>query len=365
MRAPPELIRQLPNVDVLVQQLEDEPETIMARAFPAADRGFRARGIVEVAAAAAVTGPPALGEVETAIESERERWFDAGRRAVRKIHDEGVDADLDPEETIGLEAIVLIEGRPALFIQNGHFFPPPTEWQVLEEVREDVETACRSVGRIELAGHPSYDWVGTGFLVAPSVVMTNRHVAEVFCHMGKRRRWKFKPGMGGHIDYVEELGALESAEFEFRNVIGVHETFDLALFRVRRTSSTGVRPPEPLTIASQPYDMPPGRQVYTVGYPAWDGRRNDPEVMMRIFSNVFNVKRLQPGKIQSVPEAQGLLLHDCSTLGGNSGSCVIDLETNQVIGLHFGGRYLKGNHAVALWQLTEDPLLQQARVHFD
>ena len=56
---------------------------------------------------------------------------------------------------------------------------------------------------------------------------------------------------------------------------------------------------------------------------------------------------------------------DSSTLGGNSGSCVIDLEMNQVVGLHFGGLYREANQAVALWQLTEDPLLRSAGVNFD
>jgi V8-like Glu-specific endopeptidase len=57
-------------------------------------------------------------------------------------------------------------------------------------------------------------------------------------------------------------------------------------------------------------------------------------------------------------------MHDCSKLGGNSGSCVIDLETNQVIGLHFGGRYLGRNSAVALWELRDDRLLKKGRVNF-
>jgi S1-C subfamily serine protease len=147
-------------------------------------------------------------------------------------------------------------------------------------------------------------------------------------------------------------------------VIGVHETFDLALFRVSRTSSSTATRPKPLTIASQFDHAEQGRRVYVVGYPAWDGRRNDPEPMLRIFANIFNVKRLQPGEIDSTPDQRHIFVHDCSTLGGNSGSPVVDLETNQVIGLHFGGRYLQGNSAVALWQLTADPLLKKARVHF-
>ena len=99
-----------------------------------------------------------------------------------------------------------------------------------------------------------------------------------------------------------------------------------------------------------------------MGYPAWDGRRNDPAEMRKIFGEIFEVKRLQPGEMTGLTGK--VFKHDCSTLGGNSGSCVVDLETHQVLGLHFGGRYLEGNTAVALWTLTGDPLLKQAKVNF-
>jgi V8-like Glu-specific endopeptidase len=59
-----------------------------------------------------------------------------------------------------------------------------------------------------------------------------------------------------------------------------------------------------------------------------------------------------------------VMFHDASTLGGNSGSCVVDLESNHVIGLHFGGEYMHYNAAVALWRLVDDPLLTRAGVHF-
>jgi endonuclease G len=38
--------------------------------------------------------------------------------------------------------------------------------------------------------------------------------------------------------------------------------------------------------------------------------------------------------------------HDCSTLGGNSGSPVLALDTAEVVGLHFGGSFLWRNEAV-------------------
>ena len=42
----------------------------------------------------------------------------------------------------------------------------------------------------------------------------------------------------------------------------------------------------------------------------------------------------------------------------------MDLETHQVIGLHFGGRFAVGNYAVPLWMLAGDPLLREGELNF-
>ena len=59
-----------------------------------------------------------------------------------------------------------------------------------------------------------------------------------------------------------------------------------------------------------------------------------------------------------------MILHDCSTLGGNSGSPLIDLETHKVIGLHFGGIEKNANFAIPLFAMTQDPLLVACGVNF-
>ena len=42
----------------------------------------------------------------------------------------------------------------------------------------------------------------------------------------------------------------------------------------------------------------------------------------------------------------------------------MDLETNLVIGLHFGGVYEVGNYAVPLWTLAGDSLLEAGGIEF-
>ena len=58
------------------------------------------------------------------------------------------------------------------------------------------------------------------------------------------------------------------------------------------------------------------------------------------------------------------MAHDSSTLGGNSGSAIIDVETGHVIGLHFAGEYLKANYAVPSFELARDTRVLDAGIKF-
>jgi endonuclease G len=52
-------------------------------------------------------------------------------------------------------------------------------------------------------------------------------------------------------------------------------------------------------------------------------------------------------------QRQLLLHHDATTLGGNSGSVVFDLESGKAIALHFGGIEGTRNEAVQATRLQE------------
>src|SRR6185436_11600225 len=86
-----------------------------------------------------------------------------------------------------------------------------------------------------------------------------------------------------------------------------------------------------------------GADGAVIGYPARDSR-NDAGTMRDICGDGYNVKRLAPGRTTDVTPAR--LMHDCSTLGGNSGSVILDLATGEAVGLHFGGFFLETNFAV-------------------
>jgi endonuclease G len=56
--------------------------------------------------------------------------------------------------------------------------------------------------------------------------------------------------------------------------------------------------------------------------------------------------------------------HDSSTLGGNSGSAVIDATTGHVIALHFAGLYLDANFGVPTSELARDGRIIDTGINF-
>ena len=279
-----------------------------------------------------------------------------------KVRADGADAQLDDDERLGLESVVVLFGRPALLVEDGHFRPPKPPWEKLEEHRVAIESALRSVGRIELTEHPQHDVVGTGFLVADDIVMTNRHVAKYF--LVGPPDWSFEPGITARIDFNEEFLAGEPREFVIREVVGVSLDLDIALFRVDADGTAASTLPPPLPLADK-VGVAEGGDVYVIGFPL-----NDPDpgtnarALHRIFSDLYGVKRVQPGQVTGFDPGRREIVHDCSTLHGNSGSCLIELQSGRVVGVHRRGRYLRGNFAVSLPDARNDPAVQKARLQF-
>jgi V8-like Glu-specific endopeptidase len=300
--------------------------------------------------------------VGRAIAEERELEVAEGLEAMKKV-ELGRDDEITDHEQAGLEAIILLAGRPAILIQEGVFMEPPSLWASLKDVRNEIQAVIRRVGRIEVSGNPNFEWLGTGFLAGQDVVVTNRHVAVEFSRRSNDGVWTFRSPMRASVNLKAELGSEEALTFRVAEIIGIHEDHDMALLKVEQISGAA-QLPDPLPVAQASPAALTGRKIYVVGYPAWDGRRNDPEPMKRVFADIYNVKRLQPGELSGDALDAFEIFHDCSTLGGNSGSPVIDLETHRVLGLHFGGRFLEKNHAVPLWTLRNDDLVKRARLNF-
>lgn len=283
------------------------------------------------------------------------------------VINEGPNANLDEHQQDALEAIIHRRYRPAIFVENNSFGVPPHPWQELADGarRENIERAILSVGRIELPHHPRVPYGGTGFVVGEGLVMTNRHVAALFARGVGQRALGFEQGQSAALDLEAERGSRQTHLLTVSEVVMIHPYWDMALLRV-----TGL--PEqarPLALSVQPPEELADRTVVVIGYPAQDPR-NNVDLQNRIFGGVYEVKRMQPGKllVREAIESYGrdvlAVTHDCSTLGGNSGSVVIDASTGHAVGLHFAGIYLRANYAVPTFELATDSRVVDSGINF-
>ena len=253
---------------------------------------------------------------------------------------------------LALEAIVRQVGRPSLLVQDGKIvaqgkmdgFPGD-----LGSHLPRAEGLVGRVGRVELINH-RMEWAGTGWAIEEKgLIITNRHVAELFAGRKGPRGFAFLANpasgdrYGARLDFRQEYDRVQTQRVEvvtIRYVAGPGEP-DIALLKLE----DGEDLPEPIDLAST--EAAKEALVAAVGYPAYDSRNNDQDIA-HYFGDIFNKKRFAPGFVTQAPDGPARLMHDCTTLGGNSGSVLIDLASGKAVGLHFAGSYLEGNFAVSV-----------------
>lgn len=290
------------------------------------------------------------------------------QEALETLRTEGLP---DPRGMAALEAIVLPRLRPVIDVIQNDFAITDPLWSHLASgaPAAHLRRAIPAVGRVELPGQ-SVPYAGTAFVVGPGLMMTNRHVAEIFAQGLGATGLSFLPGRQVAANMHREAGGVAADDDRLNLAVPrvrmIHPYWDMALIEVE-----GLGTVEPLTLSLESPDAFVGREVAVIGYPALDDR-NDIDLQMRIFRRLFRVKRLQPGKATGAAQVADSFgntvraaTHDASTLGGNSGSAVVCTETGRVLGLHFAGRYLEANYAVPAQDLGRDRNVRAAGVQFD
>jgi V8-like Glu-specific endopeptidase len=289
----------------------------------------------------------------------------------------GVEAAGGRPESAQLEAIVQWH-RPVLWIRSDQFptgvgdatrrdfaFTDPNDRSspeilaMLEQRRPVLSPAIPAIGRIEVLNNAQYEWVGTGWVVAcdlgHDIVITNAHVATEFAQRSgsgfvfRRGTTDFSRPQSARIDFREEISEAAAREFAVTDVVWIsdNEILDIGILRVA-TRAGEDRLSGPIRLA--PELAVAGRNVAVIGYPGDDSRSYDAEKFRRLFGNVFGKKRLAPGRLMD-PHEWGLR-HDCSTLPGNSGSVVLDIDTGAALGLHYSGTMFRANYAVPAAELA-------------
>ncbi|MDB5530339.1 MAG: hypothetical protein JWR51_3442 [Devosia sp.] len=284
----------------------------------------------------------------------------------------GRDVSIDQLATI--EAIIIPTLRPVYDVTDNSFGSTPSGslvtpgnalWTKLSDdltLKRRIEAALPAIGRIELPGRSDIPYGGTGFVVGPNLLMTNRHVAAIFAR-GLGSNVHFLPGRRAGVDFKRDDRA--GIVLAIRAVRMIHPYWDMAILETDGLSGS-IRP---LALSLSDARELVGSEVVVVGYPAFDSR-NPADVQDDLFNGRYGIKRMQPGLLQGGfgAESFGKIVpaatHDCSTLGGNSGSALVSLTTGEVVGLHFAGRYLERNYAVPSSALALDARVVDAGANF-
>jgi len=251
-----------------------------------------------------------------------------------------------------------IDANGQVILPHGATIPPPKpmamprsgfmatkrEGHKLPVDFEKSQQVYNAVGRIgaKQVGEPTGKELvyGTGILVSSRHVLTNQHVAA-------------KMPFGTEFsDIGMEFGAEVGSEYsDFVAISDVPPIpipeLDAAILTLKFSTER-----LPVTMYSRPINSLKDGEILAIGYPS-SFEKSRPSL-------ILGTKRYSQGKIFehstdddaniTVPiEADwsvgddvvmNAICHSASTLGGNSGSAIVDIKTGDLIALHFGGRVL-------------------------
>jgi hypothetical protein len=286
------------------------------------------------------------------------------------------------------EALVKLTGRPALRVRGGRIeLGAAGEWHgrlYLLAASETMETNLAKVGRIDAGGAH----VGTGFVVGPGLILTNRHVLQMIAAPVPRRqspdRWVLTEA--ATVDFADEPSSETAASrfvitdiaaagpdpIEFDGIDLGH--LDAALLAVESVNLAGTHLPEPLCLNPELTAADARREILVSGYPApppslpLDASGEIDESVVRRLTDLYRAdygtKYVAPGEVAAAPgrhpldSRRWIFTHDATTLVGNSGSAVLSMTGDQAaVGLHFGGHWMRENYAHSLAALHETTAL--------
>jgi hypothetical protein len=291
---------------------------------------------------------------------------------------------LSTEQKQALHAFVHLLARPALRVVGGTVPGIPQSWDKLRTAHESVMRRIRGVGRIDTSGRQH---VGTGWFVTESILLTNRHVAGALCGLdphgdpawldklpaavpATNALWDEDPSRRAVWDPDEAPSAASTAIGTITRVRKYHEHLDMALLDV-----TGI--PNGKSLVLRMHASPPAslvrHDIYLAGYPGvqppYGVSRQVADLLFRDATS-SGLKRVSPGQLVALVEGLPIATnkprqsHDGSTLGGSSGSPVIDFDNHRVVALHYQGAYGVANYCLPLWLVKDEPFFADDGITF-
>jgi len=264
------------------------------------------------------------------------------------------DAALVAEQEAVQREVVIRMAAPVFRIKDGVIDrttakPGQEGWiDRLDQFDAKLKPRYAAIGRIEATLSPfGPEGLGTAWLIDRDVIVTNAHVARYFAETADRG-WRFRSQQGfdnrpmrAGLDTNEDANSAQ-AQHEIIEILYVSPTRDPDIAFLRIAGSGLAAQPIPCFRGGLPLNP----EVAVIGYPERDDTIDKVE-LERYFGDIWGWKRFAPGFLGQV--GSSAIRHLCNTLGGNSGSPLIELGTGHLLGLHYGGipdRRNPVNHAL-------------------
>lgn len=283
----------------------------------------------------------------------------ASQEALDIVSNGGSASNLSDFQRVSLEAIVQLTGRPAMRYRDGQVQRPPNEegdnerWQTfVTTARTKINKASASVGQVALAGNTTPQPIGTAWRLGEDLVITNRHVAAlmVFDTSGPTSDWKYDANKASVVSFNVTDEAKKTIRFEVAELLfcAQEQSVDFAVFRLTKGADAFPKAlPLDFDATSVGRELEiggntsfQGEAIYVVGHPF---RQIATSATSSVFGVADGFKRCSPGLVTKISEFEHAFEHDSSTLGGNSGSCVLSVSGHKVVGLHYGGVSVDSN----------------------
>jgi hypothetical protein len=319
-------------------------------------------------------------EVDDPVQYQRalDTLLGAARRAGDKLDTDPM-APLTPVETMALEAVVRTDGsRPSLLIRDGEVdadHPTAGDWSgTLRDTKEALRGPISAVGRVEPVNATGRNFFGTCWVVdaGAALALTNLHVVEAIwkrlTFQMQRTERGFRIRDGAFVDFVAESGSTHTNRCRIIEAVipgedgPDYQRLDAAVLKLEPLPDAEV--PAAVPVRADP-DGPAGMlfSFCVVGFPGAPlhsgGIHEGVDwtwVNTTLFGNRYGVKRLAPGtahrplgSFEDDPR-RWVFGHDPTTLGGNSGSPLLNwLDASPGgFGLHFAGISVDTNIAHAI-----------------
>jgi len=252
-------------------------------------------------------------------------------------------------------------------------------WRVLvATARRKINAVSGSVGRVEMTDATGeVQLLGTAWRLGKNSVVTNRHVVK-YMVLDKTKAvadWKLDSTKTMEINFGIDTPGGSLRKFRLSEIGYCAPVGEIDFAVLKLVEGSRDQPPPALAVDLSTESLAniegpgigdKGERVYVVGHPYGP---LGTDVIAKVFGNADGSKRWSPGYVTGIHESDSLFEHDCSTLGGNSGSCVLAAGSHVVVGLHFGGLRVdnftgigRSNVAIAFSRLKDAPAREILRI---